>query len=96
MLKKKVQFLAKKNEFRIDVLSAVLSSKASISYERFLANDFSVGINVNYSDSKKLTEDFEDGYTNNLPKYEFNPYVRYALSKSKTRLKVEKKIHESF
>ena len=76
---------SKKNEFRIDVLSAVLSSKASISYERFLANDFSFGININYSDSKKLTEDFEDGYTNNLAKYEFNPYLRYALSKSKTR-----------
>ena len=47
---------SKKNEFRIDVLSAVLSSKASISYERFLENDFSVGININYSDSKKLRE----------------------------------------
>jgi len=74
----------KKNEFRVDVLSAILSSKISISYERFFANDFSVGLNVNYSDSKKLTEDFEEGYTNNLAKYEVNPYVRYALSKGKT------------
>ena len=74
----------KKNEFRIDVLSAITSSKLSVSYERFLANDFSVGLNVNYSDSNKLTKDFEDGNTNNLGKYEINPYVRYALSKGKT------------
>lgn len=74
----------KKNEFRIDVLSAILSSKISVSYERFFSNDFSVGLNVNYSDSKKLTEDFEEGYTNTIAKYEVNPYLRYALSKGKT------------
>ena len=74
----------KKNEFRVDVLSAILSSKISVSYERFFANDFSVGLNVNYSDSNKLTKDFEEGNTNNLGKYEINPYVRYALSKGKT------------
>jgi hypothetical protein len=74
----------KKNEFRVDVLSAILSSKLSVSYERFLGNDFSIGINANYSDSDKLTKDFENGYTNNLVKYEINPYVRYALSKGKT------------
>lgn len=73
----------KKNEFRIDVLSAILSSKLSVSYERFLENDFSVGINMNYADSKKLTRDFEEGNTSNLGKYEINPYVRYALSKGK-------------
>ena len=36
----------KKNEFRVDVLSAILSSKISVSYERFFTNDFSVGLNV--------------------------------------------------
>lgn len=75
----------KKNEFRVDVLSAITSSKASFSYERFFANDFSVGFNANFSNSKKLTEDFDNGYSNNLAKYEFNPYLRYALSKSKSR-----------
>jgi hypothetical protein len=74
----------KKNEFRVDVLSAILSSKLSVSYERFLENNFSIGVNANYSDSNKLTEDFENGYTNNLAKFEINPYVRYALSKGKT------------
>ncbi len=74
----------RKNEFRVDILSAILSSKLSVSYERFLANDFSVGLNVNYSDSNKLTKDFEEGYTSNLGKYEINPYLRYALSKGKT------------
>jgi hypothetical protein len=73
----------RKNEVRVDVLQALLSSKASISYERFLDNDFSVGINVNFTSSSKVKEDFDTGYVNNLPKYEFNPYVRYALSKGK-------------
>ena len=75
----------RKNEFRVDVLSALTSSKASFSYERFFDSDFSVGFNANFSNSKKLNDDFDNGYRNNLPKYEVNPYVRYALSKSKAR-----------
>ncbi|MGL2967432.1 hypothetical protein [Flavobacterium sp. XGLA_31] len=75
----------KKNEFRVDVLSAIVSAKASLSYERFLGNDFSAGFNVNFSNSQKLNDDFDNGYRNNVPKFEFNPYVRYALSKSKAR-----------
>ncbi|MGL2964413.1 DUF3575 domain-containing protein [Flavobacterium sp. RSB2_4_14] len=75
----------KKTELRVDVLSAIVYTKLSVSYERFFDNDYSIGINVNYSDSDKLNEDFDNGYRNNVPKYEFNPYVRYALSKSKTR-----------
>lgn len=75
----------KKNEFRVDVLSAIFYSKASLSYERFFGKDFSTGFNVNFSNSKKLNEDFDNGYRNNVPKYEFNPYLRYALSKSKLR-----------
>ena len=75
----------KKNEFRVDLLSALIYTKASLSYERFLAHDFSVGANVNFSNSKKLNDDFDNGYRNNVPKYEINPYFRYALSKSKSR-----------
>jgi len=75
----------KKNEFRVDVLSAIVYTKASFSYERFLGKDFSTGINVNFSNSNKLNDDFDNGYRNNVPKYEFNPYLRYALSKSKSK-----------
>lgn len=75
----------KKNEFRVDVLSAIVYQKASLSYERFFAGYWSAGINVNFSNSNKLNEDFDNGYRNNVPKYEFNPYVRYALSKSRSR-----------
>ncbi len=74
----------KKNEFRIDVLAVVLSNKASLSYEYFFDGYISTGINVNYSNSSKLNDDFENGYRNNLPKMELNPYIRYALSKSRT------------
>lgn len=75
----------KKNEFRVDVLSAIALGKASFSYERFFDGSFSTGINVNFSNSNKLNDDFDNGYRNNVPKFEFNPYVRYALSKSKSR-----------
>ncbi|MGC4039975.1 MAG: DUF3575 domain-containing protein [Flavobacterium sp.] len=75
----------KKNEFRADILSAIVYTKASLSYERFFGGDWSTGINVNYSNSSKLNDDFDNGYRNNVPKYEFNPYLRYALSKSKSR-----------
>ena len=75
----------KKNEFRVDVLSAIVYTKASLSYERFFGKDFSTGFNVNFSNSSKLNDDFDNGYRNNVPKFEFNPYLRYALSKSKSR-----------
>jgi hypothetical protein len=75
----------KKNEFRVDVLSALVATKASLSYERFFDGNFSTGVNVNLSNNKKLNEDFDNGYRNNDPKFEINPYVRYALSKSKSR-----------
>lgn len=75
----------KKNEFRVDILSAIVNTKASLSYERFLGKDFSTGVNINFSNSSKLNDDFDNGYRNNVPKFEFNPYLRYALSKSKNR-----------
>lgn len=75
----------KKNEFRVDLLAVIVSTKASFSYERFLNHNFSVGANVSFSNSKKLNDDFAQGYRNNVPKFEFNPYVRYALSKSTSR-----------
>ena len=73
----------KKNEFRVDVLSAVAFGKLSFSYEYFLKKDFSIGINANFSNNSKIQNEFDNGFRNNLPKYEFNPFVRYALSKSK-------------
>ena len=75
----------KKNEVRVDVLSIITSGKFGVSYERFLKKDISVGINANFFNSSNTEEDFDAGFRNNLPSYEVNPYVRYALSKSKTR-----------
>ena len=45
---------SKKNELRVDVLSAIIYSKASLSYERFFGKDFSTGFNVNFSDRKSV------------------------------------------
>lgn len=74
----------KKNEFRVDILSAIVWQKASLSYERYFSGNFSTGFNVNFSDSNKLNDDFDNGYRNNVPKFEFNPYVRYKLSKGRS------------
>ncbi|MEC4048710.1 DUF3575 domain-containing protein [Flavobacterium sp. SUN046] len=76
---------SKKNEVRFDAVSMLAFGKFGLSYEYFLGKDFSVGITANFLNSKKTTDDFDGGFRNNLPKYEFNPYVRYALSKSKKR-----------
>lgn len=73
----------KKNEFRVDLLSALVWQKASLSYERFFSGNLSTGFNVNFSDSNDLNDDFDNGYRNNVPKFEFNPFVRYQLSKGK-------------
>ena len=82
---KETAFDKKKNEVRFDVLSVITSGKFGLSYERFLGKDFSVGLHVNFSSSTKTKNDFNESSRNNLPKYEVNPYVRYALSKSKKR-----------
>ena len=75
----------KKNELRVDLLSLVALSKVNLSYERFLNKDFSVGLSLNYANSKSVIEDFDEGNRNNMPKYEITPYVRYSLSKSLIR-----------
>lgn len=75
----------KKNEFRVDVLQAIAYGKIGLSYERFFEGSFSVGVNANFSNSHKIEADFNNGFRNNIPRYEFNPYLRYALSKSKSR-----------
>lgn len=72
----------KKNELRVDAVAAIVSKKISVSYERFLGKNFSTGINLAFSNNNKVKQDFEEGHTNNNPKFEINPYFRYALSKS--------------
>ncbi len=74
-----------KNEVRIDLLSAIAFSKINVSYERFLNEDFSVGITFGYADSEKVNDDFDRGFRSTLPKYDAIPFVRYNLSKGQTR-----------
>lgn len=74
--------LAKANEVRVDLLSPIAFGKAVVSYERFLNEDWSVGLSGTFTVGKKFEEDFDGGYRNTLPKYEVVPYVRYRLSKS--------------
>lgn len=71
----------RKNEIRVDVLSLVASSKINLTYERFLNQRFSLGLSTSYADSKKINEDFDEGYRNTIPKYEITPFARYNLSK---------------
>lgn len=77
--------IAGKNEVRIDVFSAIAFSKLNLSYERFLNNDFSVGVHFGYADSDKVNKDFDKGFRSTLPKYDVTPYLRYNISKGQTR-----------
>lgn len=72
----------KKNEVRIDALTAIAFGKANISYERFLSDTWSAGITGSFAFSDKFDEDFDSGYRSTLPKTEFVPFVRYRLSQS--------------
>ena len=72
---------AKRNEFRIDLLSLGMFSKMNLTYERFLNDRFSAGLSGSYTNSAKVNEDFDNGNRNNSPQYEVTPFVRYNLSK---------------
>lgn len=76
---------AKRNEFRVDLVSLIALSKLNLTYERFLNKDFSVGLSVYSGNSNKIDEDFDEGNRNTIPKYEITPFVRYSLSKSLRR-----------
>lgn len=74
-----------KNEIKFDVLSLVALGKIHLSYERFLNDDFSVGISGNFNQSKSREEDFETGKNRTLEDYQIIPFVRYNFSKSQIR-----------
>jgi hypothetical protein len=76
--------LARRNEVRVDMLAIITPGRFNLTYERFLDKDWSVGITGGFSDSKKIDEDFDRGYRNNVPQYDVTPFVRYNLSKSQT------------
>ncbi|WP_396150324.1 DUF3575 domain-containing protein [Flavobacterium sp.] len=74
-----------KNEIKFDVVSLVALGKIHVSYERFISNDFSIGISGNFNQSKSREEDFESGKNRTLEEYQIIPFVRYSLSKSQIR-----------
>ncbi|WP_276979076.1 DUF3575 domain-containing protein [Flavobacterium filum] len=74
-----------KNELKFDVFSIVAFGKVHLSYERFLSDDFSVGVSGNFNQSKSREEDFELGKNRTLEDYQIIPFVRYSLSKSQIR-----------
>ena len=76
---------AKRNEVRVDLLSLVAFSKYNLSYERYTAGRFSLGLSLNYANSNKINDEFDEGDRDNLPKYEITPFVRYRLSASEAR-----------
>jgi len=76
---------AKKNEVRVDLLSLVALSKYNLSYERYTGDKFSVGLSLNYAKSNKISDDFDEGNRDNIPKFEVTPFVRYRLSEGLSR-----------
>lgn len=82
--KNEAPVVAKKNEFRIDVLSAIAYGKANISYERFGPKKWSYGLTGSFTVGDKFKKDFDEGYRSTLPKYEVIQYIRYKMSNSDT------------
>lgn len=78
--------VAKKNEVKVDVLNLISNGKLGITYERFLKNDFSVGITGMFLNKSSKKDDFSKDNTRTLIDYQVIPYVRYALSKSAVNL----------
>ena len=74
-----------KNEVKFDVFSLVAFGKVHVSYERFLSDDFSVGVSGNFNQTTSREEDFELGKNRTLEDYQIIPFVRYSLSKSQIR-----------
>ncbi|MDP5001880.1 MAG: hypothetical protein NWQ14_07250 [Flavobacterium sp.] len=78
--------LAKKNEVKLDVLNLISNGRLGITYERFLNNDFSVGITGMFLNKSSKKDNFLTDNTRTLIDYQIIPYVRYALSKSAVNL----------
>ncbi|MFN7045420.1 MAG: hypothetical protein ACK4M1_09505 [Flavobacterium sp.] len=78
--------LAKKNEVKIDVLNLLANGRLGLSYERFLNNDFSIGITGLAFNKSSKTDNFLTDDTRTMIEYQVIPYVRYAMSKSATNL----------
>lgn len=74
-----------KNEIKFDVVSAIALGKYHVSYERFLSDDFSVGVSGIITSSDRLERDFTTGNNRTLEDYQIVPFVRYSLSKSQIR-----------
>ena len=78
--------VAKKNEIKIDVLNLISNGRVGVSYERFLKNDFSIGVTGMFLNKASKEDDFPTDDTRTLIDYQVIPYVRYALSKSAANL----------
>ncbi|MQP52289.1 MULTISPECIES: hypothetical protein [unclassified Flavobacterium] len=78
--------LTKKNEVKLDVLNLISNGRLGITYERFLNNDFSVGITGMFLNKSSKKDNFSTDDTRTLIDYQIIPYVRYALSKSAVNL----------
>lgn len=72
----------KPHEIRVELVTALVASKANVSYEHFWGNRFSTGLSLGYANSRKVNDDFDAGNRNTIPKYEVVPFARYNLSNS--------------
>ncbi|MQP24174.1 hypothetical protein GFJ94_03745 [Flavobacterium sp. LMO8] len=77
---------AKKNEIKIDVLNFIGNGRLGISYERFLNNNFSIGISGLTFNKASKVDNFINDDTRTMIEYQIIPYVRYAMSKSASNL----------
>lgn len=71
----------RKNELKIDFFNLMLLNKLSITYERILNEDFSIGITGIKTTNKYFEERFENNYNRKALDVQIIPFVRYTLNK---------------
>jgi hypothetical protein len=72
----------KHNEVRVDLLNLIGFQKLNLTYERYWGKNISTGVSLSYADSKKVNDDFDNGFRNTFPKYEVVPFMRYNFRNS--------------
>lgn len=69
----------KKNEIKVDFFNLLILNKASITYERMLNKDFSVGVSVLKTIQSHIENQFNSNNQDKILLFQITPYVRYNL-----------------
>jgi hypothetical protein len=69
----------KKNEIKVDFFSLLVLNKASVSYERLLNEDFSVGVSLLKTTQSHIENQYNSSIQDKIVLFQITPYIRYNL-----------------